>query len=298
MDNARCHPPEALQALHENIRVVFLPANTTPLIQPMDQEVIFSLKSTLKLKYFNRLLTFVRAHWHEDGDLYRRFLRQHTFLESIQDLCAAWRQVPQPTIKMSFNNLLKKKDLYDELRQEHDFDGFGPDITDPDVTSFDIVTQEDQQRRQTEVVANLTQTFNQLSNDNIDSVGRTRIFVTTDNDIIDDLDMDQEVPEDIIADYIENTIIHLNPEPDLAADMAEDEEYTLKDQMDTLQAQIGSLQASVRHYITKSSVKSGALKGLRALSQTFRQQDKQNRNPTTPNVATETVDTMPEHEGE
>ena len=83
-----------------------------------------------------------------------------------------------------------------------------------------------------------------------------------------------------------------------AADMAEDNEDTLKDRMSTLQIQIVDLQASIRQYITKPKAKADALIALRALDETFRQQAKENRNRTTPNVATETVDTMQEHEGE
>ena len=83
-----------------------------------------------------------------------------------------------------------------------------------------------------------------------------------------------------------------------AADMAEDNEDALKDRMSTLQTQIFDLQASVRQFITKPEARADSLIALRALDETFRQQAKENRNRTTPNVATETVDTMQEHEGE
>ena len=143
MDNARCHPPELLMNLHENIRVEFLPPNTTPLIQPCDQEVIFSLKSKLKEMYFNRLLSFIRENWQSEGDLYIKFLRQHSLLDSICDLCKAWFEVPQSIIKRSFNNLLKKKELSDSLYQAIDFEGFeNRQIRD---ASFARVTDEDRQ---------------------------------------------------------------------------------------------------------------------------------------------------------
>ena len=77
-----------------------------------------------------------------------------------------------------------------------------------------------------------------------------------------------------------------------AADMAEDNEDTLKDRMSTLQIQIVDLQASVRQFITKPEAKADSLIALRAIDKMFRQQAKENRNRTTPNVATETVDTM------
>ncbi|CAL4081143.1 unnamed protein product, partial [Meganyctiphanes norvegica] len=55
MDNASCHPP-TLKDIDNNIIVQFLPPNTTSLIQPMDQQVIFSVKSQLKANYFCKLL--------------------------------------------------------------------------------------------------------------------------------------------------------------------------------------------------------------------------------------------------
>ena len=43
MDNARCHEAENLETL-SNVRVHFLPPNTTSHLQPIDQEIIYSLK--------------------------------------------------------------------------------------------------------------------------------------------------------------------------------------------------------------------------------------------------------------
>ena len=45
LDNAQSHPNEtALQSSDKCIKVIFLPPNTTALIQPMDQGVLESLK--------------------------------------------------------------------------------------------------------------------------------------------------------------------------------------------------------------------------------------------------------------
>ena len=240
MDNARCHPPELLMNLHENIRVEFLPPNTTPLIQPCDQEVILSLKSKLKEMYFNRLLSFIRENWQSEGDLYTKFLRQHSLLDSICDLCKAWFEVPQSIIKRSFNNLLKKKELSDSLYQAIDFEGFeNRQIRD---ASFTRVTDEDQQLTHIQDVAHLTKTFNQLSQEITNSTHRERIFVTSDQDIIEDLELQSEAPEDIINDYISEIDIQLDVEADLVNDMAEDEECTLEGEMSALRQQILNLQ--------------------------------------------------------
>ncbi|CAL4194930.1 unnamed protein product, partial [Meganyctiphanes norvegica] len=66
MDNATCHPP-SLNDIDDLIDVQFLPPNTTSLIQPCDQQVIFSLKSCVRNVYFSKLLTYVRTHAEADN---------------------------------------------------------------------------------------------------------------------------------------------------------------------------------------------------------------------------------------
>jgi len=51
MDNAQTHPSGELKSDYGNITRLFLPANTTPLIQPMGQGIIENTKRRYR-KYF------------------------------------------------------------------------------------------------------------------------------------------------------------------------------------------------------------------------------------------------------
>ena len=57
LDNAGCHPPELLQDKFSNIKIIFLPANTTSKLQPLDLGVI----KNFKVRYRRHFLEYVLA---------------------------------------------------------------------------------------------------------------------------------------------------------------------------------------------------------------------------------------------
>ena len=51
MDNCPAHPKH-LQGIHPNIKVMFLPPNTTSIMQPLDQEVIRNVKTLYQMRVY------------------------------------------------------------------------------------------------------------------------------------------------------------------------------------------------------------------------------------------------------
>lgn len=98
MDNAPSHPLNELD-MDENIKCVFLPANTTSLIQPMDQGVIENLKRHYR-KIF--LQNFICS---DSGKNLNEFWKGYTIKHSIFNVADAWNNVSHETLSRSWNKL-------------------------------------------------------------------------------------------------------------------------------------------------------------------------------------------------
>ncbi|XP_069937083.1 tigger transposable element-derived protein 1-like [Cherax quadricarinatus] len=117
LDNAPAHPT-ALHGMYREINVAFIPANTTSLLQPMDQGVIAAFKS-----YYLRR-TFIKAVNFLDSDKMpgpkqnklKTFWKGFTILDGIKNIRDAWNEVNETTLKGVWKNLIPE--LMD------DFEGF------------------------------------------------------------------------------------------------------------------------------------------------------------------------------
>ena len=118
MDNAPAHPPgleDDLTDEYSFIKVKFLPPNTTPLIQPMDQQVIANFKKLYTKALFRKCFDVTC-----DTQLtLREFWKDHfNILNCVNIIDQAWGNVTYRTLNSAWRK------LWPECVPERDFEGF------------------------------------------------------------------------------------------------------------------------------------------------------------------------------
>ena len=98
MDNADCHPPE-LKDSYSNIKVIFLPANTTSRLQPLDLGII----KNFKVHYRKLLLRYVVAKI-DECTVASEVTKKINILQAIRWIAEAWEKVTVDTIKKCFRS--------------------------------------------------------------------------------------------------------------------------------------------------------------------------------------------------
>ncbi|KAM3836532.1 tigger transposable element-derived protein 1-like [Vipera latastei] len=103
LDHRPGHPPH-LHNIYPDITVVYLPKNTTPLLQPMDQGAIAIFKA-----YYLRAM-FVKAVdvMEEDKRMtLREFWKNYNILHCIKNIAAAWQDVTMKCMQGIWKKCLK-----------------------------------------------------------------------------------------------------------------------------------------------------------------------------------------------
>ena len=118
MDNAPAHPPgleDDLTDEFEFIKIKFLPPNTTPLLQPMDQQVIANFKKLYTKFLFQRCFEVT-----SDTQLTLRDFWRHHFniYHCITIVDKAWNQVSYRTMNSAWRK------LWPDCVTEREFEGF------------------------------------------------------------------------------------------------------------------------------------------------------------------------------
>ena len=128
LDNAPAHPATTkLCSKDGRIKAMFLPPNTTSLIQPMDQGVIESTKRHYRNFYLQQCLVVMEDGMDEEGyDDTRgkktlQNFKDYTIKDAIYNWAGAWKKVPVATLRNAWCKVLKKPKT---PAQRHDFEGF------------------------------------------------------------------------------------------------------------------------------------------------------------------------------
>lgn len=99
LDNAPSHPEDVLKSDDGNITCCFLPANTTSLIQPMDQSVIVSMKRRYRKKFIQRLVA-------EEEDISLiDYWKSYNLKNVVDNVSDAWADVSTQTLQNAWNKL-------------------------------------------------------------------------------------------------------------------------------------------------------------------------------------------------
>nr|XP_045597493.1 tigger transposable element-derived protein 1-like [Procambarus clarkii] len=138
LDNAPAHPRQLQDDLfpeNQFITIKFLPPNTTPLLQPMDQQVIANFK-----KLYMKALLERCVHVIDTTELtLRQFWKeQFNIMGALRLIDKAWEGVSRRTLHSAWRN------LWPEGVPERDFKGFGPEpasapVDDPEALLVDDI---------------------------------------------------------------------------------------------------------------------------------------------------------------
>ncbi|KAG7154449.1 Tigger transposable element-derived protein 1-like 44 [Homarus americanus] len=175
LDNAPGHSPLLLDR-HPNIKVVFLPPNTTSILQPMDQELICNVKAAFSTKKFKLLNDYTNtkeelrnlsdtntdSKSEDDEDqqlaeqevLLKQFWRTFNVKKAVDFLVEAWDQLSVATVRHAWRHsqsVTVAVDLAREAAQSVTAAGFSETtnddilevIRDPDVTTDEMVDDDD-----------------------------------------------------------------------------------------------------------------------------------------------------------
>ncbi|XP_039188189.1 tigger transposable element-derived protein 1-like [Crotalus tigris] len=129
LDNAPGHPPH-LGNLHPGVKVVYLPKNTSSLLQPMDQGAIAAFKA----HYLRATLAEAVAAMDREEIILRDFWKGYNILHCIQNIAVAWHDVPTKCMQGGWSKCLKRFAVFVK-----NWEGFDQDEN-VQVISRDIVT--------------------------------------------------------------------------------------------------------------------------------------------------------------
>ncbi|XP_061175614.1 tigger transposable element-derived protein 6-like [Saccostrea echinata] len=114
VDNCSAHPKDAADRL-TNIRLQFLPANTTSIIQPCDQGIIRNLKALYRSQLIKKMVSEIDSgSISTTTDLAKRL----TLLDAVHLLSKAWRGVKETTVVNCYRKAGFQTECTEEMPEE------------------------------------------------------------------------------------------------------------------------------------------------------------------------------------
>lgn len=111
LDNAPGHPVN-LCDLSGNVRVEYLPKNTTALIQPMDQGAISTFKAYYLRRTFKKLIDETDGHRNVS---IKEFWKSYNIKDAVDNIGKAWDEMKPSTLKAVWKN------IWPDIINEDDF---------------------------------------------------------------------------------------------------------------------------------------------------------------------------------
>ncbi|XP_035214767.1 tigger transposable element-derived protein 1-like, partial [Stegodyphus dumicola] len=159
IDNAPSHPTN-LSDLTTCIpvEVVFLPPNTTALIQPMDQGVISNFKAYYLRRTFKQM--FEKTDGEENQSI-REFWKNYNIVDAVENIGLSWNEVTERSLKGVWKNIWPDLSKSDDVGHSVDVDEIVEEIVKlTKQTGFEGVNVED-------VVEIIQEAAASLSNDEL-----------------------------------------------------------------------------------------------------------------------------------
>ncbi|XP_068245377.1 tigger transposable element-derived protein 1-like [Palaemon carinicauda] len=124
LDNAPAHPLGLENIIHPHfsfIKVLYLLPNTTPLLQPMDQQVIANFKKLYTKHLFRRCFEVTES---TQLTLHEFWMAHFDIVQCLKMINIAWNEVSRRTLNSSW------KKLWPVVGAEGDFESFDPSTED------------------------------------------------------------------------------------------------------------------------------------------------------------------------
>lgn len=102
LDNAPGHPPILESPRDLEVKVMYLPPNTTSILQPMDQGAIANFKAYYHRRTFGQL---IRETDGEGQQSMRDWWKSYNIMKAVQNIAAAWNEVKLSCMNGVWRNL-------------------------------------------------------------------------------------------------------------------------------------------------------------------------------------------------